>query len=109
MTEIRQAICPVCGTSHGRVVTERVEGKPYIKLATGNYWEKTAKFDPDKPFGVIQETKGRGTFKMVGYFSPEEDKDGYFPLVKRALLSAVESWIAKGWLTRKEVRDIIED
>jgi len=40
--EYRQAFCPVCGRSAGRR-----NGK--------NAWEKTKDFDPDKPFGVIQD------------------------------------------------------
>lgn len=107
MTEIRQVPCPVCGVSHGQEVTETIPGKPYIALAKGNYWERTRRFDPNKPFGVIMETQGRGTLRQVGHFSPEEDKDGYFPLVKGALLSALEAWVAKGWISKEEVQNII--
>lgn len=108
MTLVRQAICPICGTSHGITVTETVPGKKYIKLKRGNYWERTKDFDPDKPFGVIQETFGRGTFKLIGYFSPEEDQDGFFPLVKARLLQATKEWLAKGWITKDEVEEIIK-
>lgn len=107
MSLYRQAICPVCGTAHGIEVTERVEGKPYIKLARRNYWERVKEFDPDKPFGVIQETLGRGSFRLVGYFSPEEDEDGFFPLIKGRLLAAVKEWINKGWITREEAERAI--
>ena len=106
MTEVRQAFCPVCGVSHGTKVTETVEGKPYIVLARGNFWEKK-NWDSNKPFGSIQETLGRGTFKFLGYFQPEEDIDGYYPLVKDRLLSACKEWIDKGWLTREELEEAI--
>lgn len=107
MTEYRQAFCPVCGTSHGNEVTERVEGKPYIKLARGNYWDKTRNFSPDKPFGVIQETMGRGTFRTIRYFQPEDDVDGFFPLVKERLMQACREWIEKGWMTREELEAVL--
>ena len=108
MAEYRQAFCPVCGTSHGIEVTDRVPGKPYIKLKRGNYWERTKSFDPNKPFGVIQETTGRGTFRLVGYFSPEEDVDGFFPLVKNRLLAAVKEWVTKGWISKEEAMAAIQ-
>lgn len=107
MAEYRQALCPVCGTAHGTEVTERVPGKHYIVLGRRNYWERVKDFDPDKPFGVIQETLGRGTFRMVGYFSPEEDINGFFPLVKARLLAAVAEWLAKGWITKADLTKAI--
>lgn len=107
MTLYRQAFCPVCGTSHGTEVTETVEGKPWIVLQRRNFWERTKEFDPDKPFGVIQETLGRGTFKLIGYFSPEEDQDGFFPLVKARLLAATREWFNKGWITREEIEEVL--
>lgn len=108
MSEYRQAICPVCGTAHGQEVTQTVLGKPYIKLAKANYWERTKNFNPDKPFGVIQETLGRGSFKLIGYFSPEEDVDGFFPLVKERLVAATKEWLNKGWLTREEIEGLLK-
>lgn len=103
MSEYRQAFCPVCGVAHGMEVTDTPEGKPYIALKKRNYWERTREFDPAKPFGVIQETQGRGSFRLVGYFNPSEDQDGFYPLVKDALLNAVKNWMDKGWLSRQEL------
>jgi len=108
MAEYRQAICPVCGRSAGTEVIETVPGKPYIKLAKRSYWERIKEFDPDKPFGVIQETVGRGSFRLIGYFNPEEDKDGYYPLIKLSLLNAIKAWLDKGWLTREELNEAIK-
>jgi len=104
--EYRQALCPVCGTAHGTEVTERVPGKHYIALERRNYWERTKDFKADKPFGVIQETLGRGSFRALGYFSPEEDVDGFFPLVKARLLAATKEWLDKGWITTTEIKEI---
>lgn len=111
MPEYRQALCPVCGSAHGKVATFRVPGKPYIKGNFVNYWERIKDFDPDKSFGVIQEVgRGRGrSFKLIGYFSPEEDIDGYFPLVKLRLLNAVKEWLNKDWLSKDEVKALAED
>lgn len=110
MAEYRQAICPVCGRAAGYQVTERVPGKPYMILDRENYWEKIKDFRPDKPFGVIQDvSKGRGkSFGVIGYFNPEDDVDGFFPLVKERLLAAVAEWLKKGWITKEEVLQRIE-
>ena len=108
MTEYRQALCPVCGTAHGTEVTETVPGKRYIKLARQNFWERTKAFDPNKPFGVIQDTTGRRNFRLIGYFSPEEDVNGFFPLVKSRLLAAVGEWLEKQWITREEVEALLK-
>lgn len=89
------------------MVTERQPGKPYIKLRRGNYWDWVVKnSDPSKEFGVIQEP---GTLRMLGYFSPESDPDGYFPLVKQAMLNAIRVWVGKGWLTREELNKFLEE
>jgi len=108
MSEYRQAFCPVCGVAHGTQITETVEGKPYIVLARGNYWARTKDFEPNKPFGVIQETLGRGTFRLIGYFQPEDDVDGFFPLVKDRLIQACKEWVDKGWITREEIEEAIK-
>lgn len=107
MSLYRSALCPVCGTAHGTEVTETVPGKPYIKLRRRNYWERVKDYDPDKPFGVIQETTGRGSFKLVGYFSPEEDEDNFYPLIKARLLQAVKEWVDKKWIAREEVDEAL--
>lgn len=108
MSLYRQAFCPVCGDYHGVEVTETVPGKKYIKLARRNFWERTKEFGPDKPFGVIQETTGRGSFRLVGYFEPGEDVDGFFPLIKERLLQALKEWRDKGWITPEEIEEALK-
>jgi len=110
MSEYRQAICPVCGRAAGYEVTETIPGKPYMVLKRENYWERTKAFDPAKPFGVIQDvSRGRGrSFKVIGYFSPEEDVDGFFPLVKARLLAAIKEWLDKGWITESEIKETVK-
>jgi hypothetical protein len=93
----------MCGTSHGTRVTDRVEGKRWLVLDSENYWLKPLAFDPDKPFGIIQEAAGRGSLQVVGHFSPEDDPSGSFQLIKKRLLQMVTQWISKGWLTSAEV------
>ncbi len=108
MSEYRQAFCPVCGTSHGTEVTETAKGKPWIVFARRNFWERTKDYDPNKPFGVIQETTGRGSFKFIGYFSPEEDISGFFPLVKARLLAALREWRDKAWISNEEIEEVLK-
>jgi hypothetical protein len=107
MTIYKSAFCPVCGLAHGMEVTETIPGKKYMVISRRNYWEKTKDFDPDKPFGVIQETLGRGTFSTLGYFNPDEDTEGYFPLVKARLLQALKEWKDKGWVNQDEILEKI--
>jgi len=79
------------------------------KLRRFNYWEKNREFAADKPFGIIQQAGMadlRG-FEVIRYFSPEEDTEGFFPLVKARLLEAVREWLKKGWLKREEVEGIL--
>lgn len=113
MTEHRSAFCPVCFVSHGMVKDETVKGKPWIVLSTKNFWKKVQESDPDKPLGVIQETggvkgKGRNRFRTIGYFGPDDDPHGFFPLIKNRLLQALREWIAKGWIEPEEVRKVLE-
>jgi hypothetical protein len=53
------------------------------------------------------ESNGRGTLRAVGYFQPEDDTDGYFPLVKARVLATVKEWLANGWLTEDEVSSLL--
>ena len=101
-TVFHMAFCPLCGECKGM---EKVRTGSYV---TGhkNWWERTKDFDPQKPFGVIVSSSGRGTFEFVGYFSPEEDTDGFFPLIKARLIQALKEWRDKGWISEGEIRDI---
>ena len=92
VVEYRQVPCPLCGAAHGKR-----NGK--------DFWEYTNEFAPNKPFGIIQDVgKGRGrSFKVIRYFDPDDDPDGYFPLVRDRLLTVLHEWRLKGWITEEEV------
>lgn len=113
--EYRSAFCPVCGTSHGAKRLEYPQKGYYSPPATQNYWQwiidrdRERGLDKDEPFGVIQEVgMGRGrSFGVIGYFGPEDDPEGFFPLVKGRLLQAVRRWLGNGWLTREELESIL--
>lgn len=107
--EYRQAICPVCGRSAGLKRTNYNQKGYSSSIAVENFWKYTQDFDPDKPFGVIQEVGGgRGrSFRVIGHFNPEDDIDGFFPLVKARLLAAVREWLNKGWIDKEEVADLL--
>jgi hypothetical protein len=98
IVEYRQAICPVCGASHG-------------KRNGRNFWERTKDFDPDKPFGVVQDIGrvGKSGIRTIGYFGPDDDPDGYFPFVKTRLLQAVREWVDKGWIAPAEIITVIPE
>ena len=110
----RSVFCPVCGVSHGRKILE-YPSKYFELPVTENFWEWLQKrseelgYEEEAPFGVIQEVgRGRGHgFKVVGYFGPEDDVDGVFPLVKERLLRVVKNWLQRGWLKREELMEIL--
>ena len=97
---ITQVVCGVCGSSHS--------GVAYFEWLNKQEVEKG--YDINPPFGVIQEVgMGRGkNFTTVGRFGPEDDPEGYFPLVKGRLLNMVKVWVKKGWLTEAEVKKAIK-
>jgi hypothetical protein len=101
MGEIRQVPCPMCGRAGGHQVVLK-PGSTWRKKGVKNFWAGTAEFDPNKPFGVIIETTGRGTLRKVGTFGPEEDTE-YFPFVKFRLLNVIKEWVAKGWVSQSDV------
>ncbi|MDD5510448.1 MAG: hypothetical protein PHI12_06545 [Dehalococcoidales bacterium] len=110
--EYRQALCPVCGSSHGykRVKNGDIDDPGPGELV--NYWkwlaarERTLGHGDKQPFGTIQEIgKGKGhSMKIIGYFGPENDPDGYFPLVRSRLILTVRRWIARGWLKLSDLK-----
>lgn len=83
--EYRQALCPVCGVGHSL-----------------HYWENIQVWDPNKPLGTIQESRGKGSFQLLGYFGPEDD---FFPLLRCRFLASVKEWVDKGWVTREAVSE----
>jgi|GEM_PF-2443026 hypothetical protein len=107
--EYRAAICPVCGRTAGRKRRKYPYEHGDDSSASENFWEYTKHFDPNKPFGVIQAVGGgKGhSFQVLGHFGPEDDPDGYFPLVKARLLNAVKEWVAKGWISPEEADEAL--
>lgn len=95
-TIFRDVLCPLCGTSHGH----RREMYGAQMIGRRNYWDFQRK---DKPFGYIRSSAGKGTLETIGPFGPEDDPDGYFPLVKGHLLAVLREWQAKGWITSEEI------
>jgi hypothetical protein len=108
--EYRQVLCPVCGRGAGlkRLSYPYQRGEQDV---TQNYWdwlrdlEEGRGLGDEQPFGIIQEVGlGKGhSFRLIGYFTPEEDKEGFYPLVKARLLTAVRRWLKNGWLTQEEL------
>ena len=104
MSEWREAFCPVCMMAHGMMGIKDPD-RQWVKLGEENFWERPRRCEH---FGLIKSSEGRGTMAMVGYFEPEEDVDGYYPLVRERLLAAVDEWIANGWLEKADVQAIID-
>ncbi len=102
MTHYYTAFCPICGMSHGTRAL-RDPKRRYIRIKRTNFWKEVQNFEENKPFGVIQESLGRGKWNFIGYFSPEEDVQGFFPLIKARLLTVIREWLNRGWLDSGDV------
>lgn len=112
---MRSAYCFGCGALHGQRVTTwepSYEGGPgHFPSERENFWERLAAADySEQPFGIIQEVGlGQGkSFKVVGHFNPDNDPDGFYPLVKARFLNAIREWVHKGWVTPQEVLDSLK-
>lgn len=111
VVEYRQALCPVCGRAAGYYRPGGYKEDKFGLTKPVNFWERTRDFDPDKPFGVIfdmSQGRGRG-MQTIGYFSPDEDVDGYFPAIKARLLRVLQEWVKKKWITLEEIKDLFRE
>ena len=87
MTTWHETFCPICGLTVGN----RIMGKVL------------SYHDNQKPFGVVKESKGRGTMKFLGYYGLDEDVDGFFPIMKIRLLQVIGEWLEREWISREEI------
>jgi hypothetical protein len=81
--------------------------RPWTKTGEENRWEATQEFTGDKPFGVVKASEGRGTMRLVRYYDIDEDKEGYFPLMRERLLNIISEWVSKGWLSIEDINNKI--
>ncbi len=109
--EIRQAFCPTCGTAHGYKRLGPRKANIGTVSSTVNYWEWlkqrdiSQNYSENRVLGSIQaQGLGRGhDMQLIGYFGPEDDPDGFFPLVKERLLQAVKRWHDRGWINQADL------
>lgn len=99
-TIFRRAHCPVCGHQVG-LVRKTVPGQPHLTLEYENPWDSPRPgVNGKRPFGIILESVGRGTIRVVGYYDPQDgDPEGFFPRVRARLIEAVQDWLSKGYLS----------
>ncbi len=111
--EVRSAFCPVCGRAAGQRKKVKATGGTgyYLAADTESFWDWLNSQYPEgsAQFGVVQAVgQGRGkSFKVVRYFSPAEDQDGYYPAIKKRLLMALRTWLQRGWLTDGEMAAVL--
>jgi len=107
-TQWREAFCPICGLSHGKIhIRPDDPEKRYLSMGTESFWDRTELYTGDKPFGVIKESEGRGTMRLVDYYGIDGDYDGYFPQIKARFCAAIAEWIVKGWMTPEDLQGCI--
>ncbi len=87
---IMRAFCPTCGVTKG-----------YRKDLGAPAWGVPAGFR--EHFGGVWVSHGRGQLEFLGYTSPSDDPD-MFEAVKAQLISAVQDWVAFGWLDPAELQ-----
>lgn len=106
--EWKEAFCGLCGRTMGKKNILIEPAKPWTKTGEENRWESTREFTGEKPFGVVKFSDGRGSMKMVRYYDIDEDTEGYFPPMKARLIALVGEWLAKGWLSREELEEVLK-
>jgi len=89
MGRIASFFCPICGKS------------TYMGHLRSIDW------DERKPFGVIREAGGRGSFRNWEYIDPEEAPE-LFSEAKKRMLRALSEWLGKGWISEEELLRIIK-
>lgn len=101
--------CPLCGVAHGtRNVYKQGENRKRVVEARANFWESPQSFEPGHPFGVIQQSLGRGLITTLRHIAPNEDPTGSFPLIKSRLLAVITEWVEKGWLDKEELSGMVD-
>ncbi len=108
MAIIYSVFCPMCGVVHSNRVIRDPARKNQI-VSRVKFWEGRSGGDAEHKYGVIQESQGRGTLRVIREFSPNEDPSGSFFFVKDRMLAAVKEWVEKGWIDKGEVEGMLGD
>ena len=105
------AICPVCGLAHCEIrYTGGIKIKGYGRMGAKktDFWERLNKeYDFNKPFGVKIST-GKAGWKNWRYIK-HQDNFKLFSLVKSIFLKAIESWLKRKWINKKEIEKILKE
>jgi hypothetical protein len=72
------------------------------------FWLDVQDIGANRPFGIAQESQGRGIIVNIQHFQPNEDPTGTYPLVKSRMFNMLREWIEKGWLDKGELYGAIE-
>lgn len=102
-----QALCLLCGTSHGDRAQQRVG---YVRIGIENYWDRMLReYDLDKPFGIEFGT-GKGGLEKYERFGIDDPRAERFiePMGKLVLL-AVRRAIRIGLVGKEELLGAIEE
>lgn len=101
-----QALCLLCGVSHGDRARKRVG---YIRIGIENYWERMLReYDLNKPFGVEFGT-GRGGLRELERFGIDDPRAARFvePMGQLVLLAARRA-IRIGLVSKEQILEAIE-
>ncbi|MFH1031153.1 MAG: hypothetical protein V1767_01080 [Chloroflexota bacterium] len=118
MTFITQYFCPVCGTNHGPRKIRDEEHKWGRYKERVNFWETLEeRLNPDRPFGMIQESTGYKQLSKAIYITPDQDTEidpvtkgsRILPFIRNRILSVLKEWIEKGWIDKGDIQGIVEN
>lgn len=98
-TRVYRALCPICGRSGSVKLADPKDPE----AGTVNLFDYERE---PRPLGYVQEFGGRGSITTGQPFGPDDDPQGYFPLIKHHLLSAVREWHERGWITDEELASL---
>ena len=105
MGEWKPALCLLCGRPMGN----RAVKVGSLVVGHESRWEECRDWDGSAPFGIIMESQGRGSMQKVGEYDLAYDTEGHWPHMKARILAMLGQCVDKGWLTRGEINDALED
>ncbi len=102
--EWREPFCPVCGRGVGK---RNVKTPAGITIGQKNYWQGLQPYDTF-PFGLVKKSEGKGSLEIVREYSIDEDREGYYEIIKARMLNAVKVWLSRGWIKKEDIESILD-
>lgn len=105
-----QALCPVCGSSHGYRYKPS-QRKGYVRLGDPeNYWEQAlAKYDIDKPFGIEFGTGKAGLANWNYLDIQDASVKPFLRPIAGLVLKAIERLVTQGLIGKADIELLLKN